>query len=489
MTLGSAIPFAASKGKIVQVIGPVVDVEFEPGKLPKILNALKLTNPSISGAKDNLTLEVAQHLGENSVRAIAMDSSDGLVRGMEVRDTGAPIAMPVGPECLGRILNVIGEPVDEKGPVGAKKSSPIHRAPPSFQEQSTKVEIFVTGIKVIDLLAPYRKGGKIGLFGGAGVGKTVLIMELINNVAKAHGGVSCFAGVGERTREGNDLYLEMSESKLESGAPVISKAALIYGQMNEPPGARARVALSALTVAEYFRDEEGQDVLLFVDNIFRFTQAGSEVSALLGRIPSAVGYQPTLSTEMGALQERITSTTKGSITSVQAVYVPADDLTDPAPATTFAHLDATTVLSRELASLGIYPAVDPLDSTSTMLDPQVVGDNHYRVARGVQQTLQKYKDLQDIIAILGMDELSEDDKLIVSRARKIQRFLSQPFFVAAQFTGMAGKLVSLKDTIDGFEQILSGKYDDDAKYPEQAFYLVGNLEEMRAKAAELTKAK
>jgi F-type H+-transporting ATPase subunit beta len=395
----------------------------------------------------------------------------------------------VGPECLGRILNVVGEPVDDAGPVGAKKSAPIHRAPPTFQEQSTKVEVFETGIKVIDLLAPYRKGGKIGLFGGAGVGKTVLIMELINNVAKAHGGVSCFAGVGERTREGNDLFLEMTESKLESGASVISKTALIYGQMNEPPGARARVALSALTVAEYFRDEEGQDVLLFVDNIFRFTQAGSEVSALLGRIPSAVGYQPTLSTEMGALQERITSTTKGSITSVQAVYVPADDLTDPAPATTFAHLDATTVLSRDLASLGIYPAVDPLDSTSTMLDPQIVGDNHYRIARSVQQTLQKYKDLQDIIAILGMDELSEDDKLVVSRARKIQRFLSQPFFVAAQFTGMAGKLVPLKDTIDGFEQILAGKYDDDSKYPEQAFYLVGNIEEMKARAAELTKAK
>jgi F-type H+-transporting ATPase subunit beta len=489
MTLGSSFPLGAFKGKIVQVIGPVVDVEFEPGKLPKILNALKVTNPGISGAKDNLTLEVAQHLGESTVRAIAMDTSDGLVRGMEVRDTGNPIAMPVGPECLGRILNVVGEPVDEKGPVGAKKTMPIHRAPPTFQEQSTKVEIFETGIKVIDLLAPYRKGGKIGLFGGAGVGKTVLIMELINNVAKAHGGVSCFAGVGERTREGNDLYIEMSESKLESGAPVISKAALIYGQMNEPPGARARVALSALTVAEYFRDDEGQDVLLFVDNIFRFTQAGSEVSALLGRIPSAVGYQPTLSTEMGALQERITSTTKGSITSVQAVYVPADDLTDPAPATTFAHLDATTVLSRDLASLGIYPAVDPLDSTSTMLDPQVVGENHYKVARAVQQTLQKYKDLQDIIAILGMDELSEDDKLIVSRARKIQRFLSQPFFVAAQFTGMAGKLVSLKDSIAGFSEILAGKYDDDLKYPEQAFYLVGTVEEMKAKAAELTKAK
>jgi F-type H+-transporting ATPase subunit beta len=489
MAQGSALPFGAAKGKIVQVIGPVVDVEFEGGKLPKILNALKVSNPSISAGKDNLTLEVAQHLGENTVRTVAMDTSDGLVRGMEVRDTGGPIAMPVGPECLGRILNVVGEPVDDAGPVGAKKSAPIHRAPPTFQEQSTKVEVFETGIKVIDLLAPYRKGGKIGLFGGAGVGKTVLIMELINNVAKAHGGVSCFAGVGERTREGNDLFLEMTESKLESGASVISKTALIYGQMNEPPGARARVALSALTVAEYFRDEEGQDVLLFVDNIFRFTQAGSEVSALLGRIPSAVGYQPTLSTEMGALQERITSTTKGSITSVQAVYVPADDLTDPAPATTFAHLDATTVLSRDLASLGIYPAVDPLDSTSTMLDPQIVGDNHYRIARSVQQTLQKYKDLQDIIAILGMDELSEDDKLVVSRARKIQRFLSQPFFVAAQFTGMAGKLVPLKDTIDGFEQILAGKYDDDSKYPEQAFYLVGNIEEMKARAAELTKAK
>ncbi len=486
--VGFSAKAASTNGKIVQVIGPVVDVEFPEGHLPKILNALKVSNPGISSVKDNLTLEVAQHLGENTVRAVCMDTSDGLVRGMEARDTGAPIAMPVGPECLGRILNVVGEPVDEKGPVNAKKTSPIHKAPPTFQEQSTKVEIFETGIKVIDLLAPYRKGGKIGLFGGAGVGKTVLIMELINNVAKAHGGVSCFAGVGERTREGNDLYLEMNESKLETGEPVISKTALIYGQMNEPPGARARVALSALTVAEYFRDEEGQDVLLFVDNIFRFTQAGSEVSALLGRIPSAVGYQPTLSTEMGALQERITSTNKGSITSVQAIYVPADDLTDPAPATTFAHLDATTVLSRDLASLGIYPAVDPLDSTSTMLDPQVVGERHYGIARSVQQTLQKYKDLQDIIAILGMDELSEDDKLIVSRARKIQRFLSQPFFVAAQFTGMAGKLVKLDKTIQSFEEILAGKYDDDAKYPEQAFYLVGDIEEMKIKAAELMKS-
>jgi len=478
---------SAGNGKVLQVIGPVVDVEFSDAKLPKIFNALKLSNPGISSAKDNLTLEVAQHLGENSVRAIAMDTTDGLVRGMSVRDTGSPIAMPVGKECLGRILNVIGEPVDEGGPVGAKKTAPIHRPPPTFVEQSTKVEIFETGIKVIDLLAPYRKGGKIGLFGGAGVGKTVLIQELINNVAKAHGGVSCFAGVGERTREGNDLYLEMRESKLDTGEPVISKTALIFGQMNEPPGARARVALSALTVAEHFRDEEGQDVLLFIDNIFRFTQAGSEVSALLGRIPSAVGYQPTLSTEMGALQERITSTNKGSITSVQAIYVPADDLTDPAPATTFSHLDATTVLSREIASLGIYPAVDPLDSTSTMLDPQIIGERHYKVARAVQQTLQKYKDLQDIIAILGMDELSEEDKIIVSRARKIQRFLSQPFFVAAQFTGLAGKLVSLKDTIESFEEICAGKFDDDAAYPEQAFYLQGNIEDVKKRAAELTK--
>ncbi len=468
-------------GKIVQVIGPVVDVEFS-GDLPRILNALKVSNPSISEKADNLTLEVAQHLGENTVRAVAMDTTDGLVRGMAVRDTGAPIAMPVGPECLGRILNVIGDPVDEAGPVHAKQTMPIHRAPPTFEEQATKVEVFETGIKVIDLLAPYRKGGKIGLFGGAGVGKTVLIMELINNVAKAHGGVSCFAGVGERTREGNDLFLEMMESKLESGATVLSKTALVYGQMNEPPGARARVALSALTVAEYFRDQEGQDVLLFVDNIFRFTQAGSEVSALLGRIPSAVGYQPTLATEMGALQERITSTKKGSITSVQAVYVPADDLTDPAPATTFAHLDATTVLSRAIAELGIYPAVDPLDSTSTLLDPQVIGDRHYNVARRVQQMLQKYKDLQDIIAILGMDELSEEDKLVVARARKIQRFLSQPFFVAAQFTGLSGKLVPLKETIDGFEEILAGKLDD---LPEQAFYLVGNIEEAKEKGRKL----
>ncbi|UQA55899.1 F0F1 ATP synthase subunit beta [Polyangium aurulentum] len=466
-------------GKITQVIGPVVDVDFPPGQLPKILNALKVSNPSISGEADNLTLEVAQHLGESGVRTIAMDTTDGLVRGMEVRDTGKPIMMPVGPECLGRILNVVGAPVDEAGPVNAQKFSPIHKDPPKFVDQSTKVEIFETGIKVIDLLAPYRKGGKIGLFGGAGVGKTVLIMELINNVAKAHGGVSVFAGVGERTREGNDLFLEMSESTLESGAPVISKAALVYGQMNEPPGARSRVALSALTVAEYFRDEEGQDVLLFVDNIFRFTQAGSEVSALLGRIPSAVGYQPTLATEMGALQERITSTTKGSVTSVQAIYVPADDLTDPAPATAFAHLDATTVLSRAISELGIYPAVDPLDSNSSMLDPQIVGQKHYSVARRVQQTLQRYKDLQDIIAILGMDELSEDDRLVVARARKMQQFLSQPFFVAAQFTGRSGKLVSLKDTIAGFEEILEGKLDH---VSEQDFYMAGGIDEVKARA-------
>jgi F-type H+-transporting ATPase subunit beta len=473
----------AGAGKVVQVIGPVVDVEFSDGKLPKILNALKLTNPGISAAKENLTLEVAQHLGENTVRAIAMDTTDGLVRGMAVRDTGAPIAMPVGPECLGRILNVVGDPVDDGKPVQAKTHLPIHRAPPPFIEQSTKVEQFPTGIKVIDLLAPYRKGGKIGLFGGAGVGKTVLIQELINNVAQKHGGVSCFAGVGERTREGNDLYIEMTETKLQTGEPVISKTALIYGQMNEPPGARARVALSALTIAEYFRDEEKQDVLLFVDNIFRFTQAGSEVSALLGRIPSAVGYQPTLSTEMGALQERITSTTKGSITSVQAIYVPADDLTDPAPATAFAHLDATTVLNRALTEIGIYPAVDPLDSTSTLLDPAVVGERHYKVARQVQAVLQKYKDLQDIIAILGMDELSEDDKLTVARARKIQRFLSQPFFVAEAFTGAEGKFVNLEETIDGFEEILRGRLDD---LPEQAFYMVGNIQEAKEKAQKLT---
>jgi F-type H+-transporting ATPase subunit beta len=472
-------------GKVTQVIGPVVDVEFPAGKVPQILNALTVSNPNISSEADNLVLEVAQHLGESLVRAIAMDSTEGLVRGAPVKDTGNPIMMPVGPETLGRILNVVGKPVDEAGPVGAKKFSPIHRQAPGFVDQSTNIEVFETGIKVVDLLAPYRKGGKIGLFGGAGVGKTVLILELINNVAKAHGGVSCFAGVGERTREGNDLYIEMKESKLETGASVLSKTALVYGQMNEPPGARSRVALSALTCAEYFRDEEGQDVMLFVDNIFRFTQAGSEVSALLGRMPSAVGYQPTLATEMGALQERITSTTKGSITSVQAIYVPADDLTDPAPATAFAHLDATTVLSRAIAELGIYPAVDPLDSTSTMLDPQIIGEEHYKVARGVQQTLQRYKDLQDIIAILGMDELSEEDRQSVSRARRIQRFLSQPFFVAAQFTGSPGKFVSLKDTIAAFKEILSGALDD---LPEQAFYMKGGIDEVKAHAQRLKEA-
>src|SRR5690242_1064332 len=470
---------AVGKGKVVQVIGPVVDVEFPDGKLPKILNALKMSNPSISKDKDNLTLEVAQHLGENTVRAVAMDTSDGLVRGMDVRDTGSPIAMPVGPECLGRILNVVGEPVDEAGPVPAKRTSPIHKAPPTFQDQSTKVEVFVTGIKVIDLLAPYRKGGKIGLFGGAGVGKTVLIQELINNVAKAHGGVSCFAGVGERTREGNDLWLERAGAKLESAEPVLSRTSLVFGQMNEPRGARARVALSALTVAEYFRDEEGQDVLLFIDNIFRFTQAGSEVSALLGRIPSAVGYQPNLATEMGELQERITSTNKGSITSIQAIYVPADDYTDPAPATTFAHLDATTNLSRQIAELGIYPAVDPLASTSRVLDARIIGSEHYSVARNVKQILQRYKDLQDIIAILGIDELSEDDRLTVSRARRIQRFLSQPFFVAEQFTGIKGRFVKIEDTIRGFREIAEGKHDD---LPEQAFYLVGTIEDAVEKA-------
>ena len=463
-------------GKISQVIGAVIDVEFEPGKLPPIYTALRVSNPAIDDKEYNLVLEVAQHLGENSVRTIAMDSTDGLVRGQRVLDTGKQIVMPVGRKTLGRILNVIGEPVDEMGPVNAEKEYEIHRPAPEFVDQSTKVESFTTGIKVVDLLAPYARGGKIGLFGGAGVGKTVLIMELINNIAKQHGGFSVFAGVGERTREGNDLWMEMKESG------VLDKASLVYGQMNEPPGARARVALSALSVAEYFRDEEGQNVLLFIDNIFRFTQAGSEVSALLGRIPSAVGYQPTLATEMGELQERITSTTKGSITSVQAIYVPADDLTDPAPATAFAHLDATTVLSRQIAELGIYPAVDPLDSTSRILDPQVIGEEHYNVARSVQYVLQKYKDLQDIIAILGMDELSEEDKLVVARARKIQRFLSQPFHVAEAFTGSPGKYVELKDTIKGFQEIVAGKHDD---IPEQAFYMVGTIEEAIEKAKKL----
>ncbi|MDD2850600.1 MAG: F0F1 ATP synthase subunit beta [Desulfuromonadaceae bacterium] len=463
-------------GKISQVIGAVIDVEFEPGKLPEIYHALRVTNPAIDDRENNLVLEVAQHLGENSVRTIAMDSTDGLKRGQVVIDTGKQICAPVGAKTLGRIMNVIGEPVDEMGPIGNAKEYAIHREAPSFENQSTKVEAFTTGIKVVDLLAPYARGGKIGLFGGAGVGKTVLIMELINNIAKQHGGYSVFAGVGERTREGNDLWMEMKESG------VLDKAALVYGQMNEPPGARARVALTALSVAEYFRDEEGQDVLLFIDNIFRFTQAGSEVSALLGRIPSAVGYQPTLATEMGELQERITSTKKGSITSVQAIYVPADDLTDPAPATAFAHLDATTVLSRQIAELGIYPAVDPLDSTSRILDPQVIGEEHYAVARSVQYVLQKYKDLQDIIAILGMDELSEEDKLVVARARKIQRFLSQPFHVAEAFTGSPGKYVELKDTIKGFQEIVAGKHDS---MPEQAFYMVGSIEEAIEKAAKL----
>ena len=455
-------------GSITQVIGAVVDVHFE-GELPSILSALHVDN-----AGRMLTLEVAQHLGENTVRTIAMDTTDGLVRGTQVVATGSPIMMPVGPETLGRILNVIGEPVDERGPVTTKMRMPIHRAAPEFVDQSTDAEILITGIKVVDLLAPYAKGGKVGLFGGAGVGKTVIIMELINNIAKAHGGYSVFAGVGERTREGNDLYHEMMESGVIVPDGPGSKAALVYGQMNEPPGARARVGLSGLTLAEYFRDEEGQDVLFFVDNIFRFTQAGSEVSALLGRIPSAVGYQPTLATDMGALQERITTTKKGSITSVQAIYVTADDLTDPAPATSFAHLDATTVLSRQIAELGIYPAVDPLDSTSRMLDPRVVGDEHYQVARDVQRVLQTYKSLQDIIAILGMDELSEEDKLTVARARKIQRFLSQPFHVAEVFTGSPGVFVNLEDTIKGFKGIVAGEHDE---LPESAFYMVGTIEE------------
>ncbi|MDG2204477.1 MAG: F0F1 ATP synthase subunit beta [Alphaproteobacteria bacterium] len=463
-------------GKISQVTGAVVDVQFD-GDLPKILNALHTKNEG-----KILVLEVAQHLGENAVRTIAMDSTEGLERGSEVTDTGEPISVPVGPETLGRIMNVIGEPIDERGPLETKSTLPIHRSAPEFAEQSTETEILTTGIKVVDLISPYAKGGKIGLFGGAGVGKTVLIMELINNVAKGHGGYSVFAGVGERTREGNDLYHEIIESgviDLEGGE---SKAALVYGQMNEPPGARARVALSGLTQAEYFRDQEGQDVLLFIDNIFRFTQAGSEVSALLGRIPSAVGYQPTLATDMGILQERITSTTKGSITSVQAIYVPADDLTDPAPATSFAHLDATTVLSRQIAELGIYPAVDPLDSTSRILDPRIIGEEHYGVATSVQQILQAYKSLQDIIAILGMDELSEEDKLTVARARKIQRFLSQPFHVAEVFTGSPGVLVSLEDTINGFKGIVDGEYDH---IPEPAFYMVGTIEEALEKAKKL----
>jgi len=471
-----------SNGKIVQVMGPVVDVEFESGDLPEIMTALKTTNPAIDDRADNLIIEVALHLGEKTVRTIAMDTTDGLRRGQDVFNTGSPISIPVGPETLGRIMNVVGEPVDERGPINAKMTYPIHRPAPEFVDQSTSVEVLETGIKVVDLIAPYNKGGKVGLFGGAGVGKTVVIMELINNIAKEHSGYSVFAGVGERTREGNDLWHEMQDSVLSDGSTVLDKAALVYGQMNEPPGARARVGLTGLTAAEYFRDEEGKDVLLFVDNIFRFTQAGSEVSALLGRIPSAVGYQPTLATDMGELQERITSTNKGSITSVQAIYVPADDLTDPAPATAFTHLDATTVLNRALTEIGIYPAVDPLDSTSRILDPQVVGQEHYEVARGVQSTLQAYKDLQDIIAILGMDELSEEDKLTVARARKIQRFLSQPFHVAETFTGTPGVYVPLEETIRGFREILDGKHDD---LPEQAFYMVGNIESAVAKAKTL----
>ena len=474
-----------SHGKVLQVIGPVVDVSFE-GELPEIYTALRVSNPSISDKAGNLVLEVAQHIGEHVVRTIAMDSTDGLVRGMAVENTGRGISVPVGKEVLGRIMNVIGEPVDEQGVVEAKERWEIHRPVPSFEEQAVSVENFETGIKVVDLLAPYQKGGKIGLFGGAGVGKTVFLMELINNVALKHGGYSVFTGVGERTREGNDLYWEMVESgviKLGEDRDK-SKVSLVYGQMNEPPGARARVALSGLTVAEYFREELHQDVLLFIDNIFRFTQAGSEVSALLGRIPSAVGYQPTLATEMGELQERITSTKNGSITSVQAIYVPADDLTDPAPATTFAHLDATTVLSRQLASAGIYPTINPLASTSSLLDPHIVGEDHYNVARGVQSTLQRYSELQDIIAILGMDELSEEDRLTVNRARKIRYFLSQPFFMGEAFTGMKGKYVELKDTIRSFKELLSGKYDD---LPEAAFHMVGNIDEAVEKAELLRK--
>jgi F-type H+-transporting ATPase subunit beta len=468
-----------NEGWITQVIGPVVDCEFAPGHLPAIRNAIKVPGieyTDIFSYTKELTLEVAQHLGENKVRCIALAGTDGLVRGQKVIDTGAPIKVPVGPATLGRILNVIGEPVDKLGEVHAEKFYAIHREPPSFEEQVTEAAMMETGIKVVDLLEPYTRGGKTGLFGGAGVGKTVLIMELIRNIAMEHGGISVFAGVGERTREGNDLWLEMKASK------VIDKTALIYGQMTEPPGARLRVGLTGLTAAEYFRDEEGQDVLLFIDNIFRFTQAGSEVSALLGRMPSAVGYQPTLGTEMGELQERITSTKRGSITSVQAIYVPADDITDPAPATTFAHLDATTVLSRQIVELGIYPAVDPLASTSRILDPRVIGDEHYQVARGVQTVLQRYKDLQDIIAILGMEELSEEDKLVVSRARKMQRFFSQPFFVAEEFTGTPGKYVPLRETVKGVKEILDGHCDE---WPEQAFYMVGNLEEAREKAEQL----
>ena len=474
----SAEQTTGSVGKVVQVIGPVVDVEFAPGKLPSIMNALMVNNPAINDVPDNLVIEVAQHLGDNVVRCVAMDQTDGLVRGMDARDSGAPIMIPVGPNALGRIMNVVGRPVDGLGSIESDKMRPIHKPAPAFTEQDTEVNVLETGIKVIDLLVPFPRGGKMGLFGGAGCGKTVVMMEMVNNIAMHHGGISVFCGVGERTREGNDLYHEMKQSG------VLPKAALVYGQMTEPPGARSRVALTGLSAAEYFRDEEGQDVLLFIDNIFRFTQAGSEVSALLGRIPSAVGYQPTLGTDLGELQERITSTSKGSITAVQCVYVPADDLTDPAPATTFAHLDGTVVLSRQLVELGIYPAVDPLDSTSRILDPNVLGEEHYQVSRGVQVTLQKYKELQDIIAILGMDELSEEDQVTVTRARKIQRFLSQPFTVAEVFTGMAGKYVKVEDTVRGFKEILDGKHDE---LPESAFYMVGTIEEAVEKDKE-TKA-
>ena len=481
--MATAMQTNLKPGRITQVIGPVIDVEFPAGALPAVNTALRITNPSLGDEPNNLVVEVAQHLGENTARCIAMDSTDGLVRGQEVINTGAPISVPVGKATLGRIFNVVGEPIDEKGAVKAEKYQPIHRPPPPFVEMDVRAQMLETGIKVIDLLCPYTRGGKIGLFGGAGVGKTVTLLELIRNVAIERGGFSVFAGVGERTREGNDLYQEMIEGGvIKPDNLEQSQAVLVFGQMNEPPGARARVALSGLTMAEYFRDEEGRDVLLFVDNVFRFTQAGSEVSALLGRIPSAVGYQPTLSTEMGGLQERITSTKDGSITSVQAIYVPADDLTDPAPATTFAHLDATTVLSRAISEMGIYPAVDPLDSSSRILDPDVVGKEHYEVARGVQNTLQRYKDLQDIIAILGMDELSDEDKQVVSRARKIQRFLSQPFHVAEQFTGVAGKYVKIEDTVRGFKEILDGKHDD---IPEQAFLMCGTIEDVLEKAAKM----
>ncbi|MFV1978109.1 MAG: F0F1 ATP synthase subunit beta [Myxococcota bacterium] len=473
---------ANENGRVVQVMGPVVDVEFPPGSLPELFAALRLTNSGIDDREFNLVIEVAMHLGENTVRCIAMDTTDGLVRNQPVKNTGEPIKVPVGPGTLGRIMNVIGEPVDDRGPIESDIRHPIHRPAPAFVDQSLAIETLETGIKVVDLIAPYPKGGKVGLFGGAGVGKTVVILELITNIAKEHSGYSVFGGVGERTREGNDLWNEMADAKLADGTTVLEKTALVFGQMNEPPGARARVGLSALTAAEYFRDEEGKDVLLFIDNIFRFTQAGSEVSALLGRIPSAVGYQPTLSTDMGELQERITSTKKGSITSVQAIYVPADDLTDPAPATAFSHLDATTVLSRAISELGIYPAVDPLDSTSRILDPQVVGEEHYEVARDVQKVLQKYKDLQDIIAILGMDELSEEDKITVARARKIQKFFSQPFHVAEQFTGQPGAYVPLSETIRGFKEILEGKHD---ALPEQAFFMVGTIDQAIEKAGKL----